>query len=163
MFTGTNAGSGAGTGTGTGAAATRHDVAPTLEESTVAVVKAVASRRDRHRRNPDHAGLTTSAIAERVTGIMLPPRPGNEGWWLIGRVLDELEEAEYSVWYLPESRRIGISKRPQPPAAAPSPPRNNPYYYDGMRRKWIDAATGEALPDPNRSTGVHESGSRPAT
>lgn len=82
-----------------------------IEESATAVVKARNARRERHRADPAHAGLTTAEIAERVTGITLPPRAGHDGWWLIGRVLDELADAEFSVWYMPESRRIGASQR----------------------------------------------------
>jgi hypothetical protein len=124
------------------------DPLPTIEESALAVAKGLAARRARHRADPRHAGLTTGAIAERVTGITLPPRPGHDGWWLVGRVLDELEDAEFSVWYIPGARRIGISRREQPAFVAPTPPTNNPYYYDGLRRKWIDAATGEIVSDP---------------
>ena len=84
---------------------------PTIEESATAVVKAVNARCDRHRADPAHSALTTAAIAERVTGITLPPRAGRDGWWLVGRVLDELVDAEFSVWYLPGPRRIGLSQR----------------------------------------------------
>jgi len=74
--------------------------APTIDESTVAVVKAIAARRALHRGDPAQAGLTKSAIAERVTGITLPPRSGRDGWWLVGRLLDDLDDAEFSVWYM---------------------------------------------------------------
>jgi hypothetical protein len=142
------------------------DPSPTIDESAVAVAKGLATRRARHRANPRHAGLTSGAIAERVTGITLPPRPGRDGWWLVGRVLDELDDAEFSVWYIPGARRIGISRRECPPFVVPTPPTSNPYYYDGLRRKWIDAATGEIVSDPRvmelRPPG-HESGERAAT
>lgn len=138
---------------------------PSLDESTLAVVKAVAVLRARRRADPAHAGLTAGAIAERVTGIMAPPRPGRGGWWCVGRVLDEVADAEFSVWFMPGARRIGISQRARP-AAAPPPPVSSPFYYDGLRRKWIDAATGEVVadaaaanPDPPR----HESGASAAT
>ena len=39
------------------------DALPTLEESTIAVVKAVAARRARYRGDPNRLGLTTAAIA----------------------------------------------------------------------------------------------------
>jgi hypothetical protein len=120
---------------------------PSIDESALAVVKAVSARRARHRADPAHAGLTASAVAERVTGITLPPRRGREGWWLVGRVLDEIDDAELSVWYMPGARRIGLSQRERP-AAAPTPPMDSPYYYDGLRRKWIDAVTGEVIADP---------------
>jgi len=123
------------------------DSGPTIDESALAVVKAVAARRARHRGDPAQAGLTTSAIAERVTGLTLPPRRGRDGWWLVGRVLDELDDAEFSVWYVPEARRIGLSRRERPAVIAPEPTANSPYYYDGLRRKWIDAATGEIVAD----------------
>lgn len=139
---------------------------PTIDESATAVVKAVGSRRARHRADPAHAGLTASDVAERVTGITLPPRPGHDGWWLVGRVLDDIDDAEFSVWFLPGSRRIGMSQRERPVAAAPAPPLDSPYYYDGLRRKWIDAATGEVVTDPaalGLGTRGHESGQRAAT
>ena len=117
------------------------DPYPTIEESATAVVKAVAARRARHRADPTHTGLTTAAIAERVTGITLPPRVGRDGWWLVGRVLDELADAEFSVWYMPGPRRIGLSRRDRPLTSPPALPVDRPYYYDGLRRKWIDAAT----------------------
>ncbi len=139
---------------------------PTIEESTLAVAKAVAVRRARYRADPGHAALTAAAIAERVTGITMPPRAGRDGWWLIGRVLDELDDAEFSVWYMPGSRRIGQSRRDRPATIAPAPPSDIPYYYDGLRRKWIDALTGEVIPDPGTiAPGMpeHESGPRAAT
>jgi hypothetical protein len=142
-----------------------HDPYPSLDESTLAVVKAVAARRARHRADPAQERLTASAIAERVTGITMPPRRGRGGWWLVGRVLDEIADAELSVWFIPGERRVGVSQR-QRPAAAPSPPVNSPYYYDGLRRKWIDAATGEVIADPRPgSPGAagHESGANVAT
>lgn len=137
---------------------------PTIEESALAVAKAVAARRIRHRGDPGQAGLTVSAIAERVTGITLPPRSGRHGWWLVGRVLDELADTEFSVWFMPGAGRIGISERPRPVVAAPAAPANIPYYYDGLRRKWIDALTGEVItgPDTNRP-GDYESRPRGAT
>jgi hypothetical protein len=142
------------------------DPYPTIEESAIAVVKAIAARRARHRADPTHAGLTTAAIAERVTGITLPPRSGRDGWWLVGRVLDELADAEFSVWYMPGVRRIGLSRRDRSVASTPTSPVDRPYYYDGLRRKWIDATTGAAIADPNApgSNGPgHESGPRAAT
>ena len=125
------------------------DPCPTIRESIEAVVKAVAARRARHRADPAHAGLTSGAIAERVTGVTVPPRSGREGWWLVGRVLDELADAEFSVWYMPGPRRIGLSRRDRPVAPAPTPPLDRTYYYDGLRRKWIDAVTGAIITDPN--------------
>ena len=142
------------------------DPCPTIDESVLVVVKALAARRARHRADPAHSGLTAAAIAERVTGITLPPRGGREGWWLVGRVLDELADAEFSVWYIPGARRIGLSQRDRPVSAAPAPPIDRPYYYDGLRRKWIDAATGAVIADPNTtgSSGQgHESSPRAAT
>jgi hypothetical protein len=142
------------------------DPYPTLDESATAVVKAVAARRARHRADPTHTGLTAAAIAERVTGITLPPRAGRDGWWLVGRVLDELVDAEFSVWYMPGPRRIGLSQRDRPVTSTPVPALDRPYYYDGLRRKWIDAATGAAIADPNApgSNGSgHESSPRAAT
>jgi hypothetical protein len=142
------------------------DPCPTIEESVLVVVKAVSARRARHRADPDHAGLTAGAIAERVTGITLPPRGGRDGWWLVGRVLDELADAEFSVWYMPGQRRIGLSRRDRLAAVAPAPPVDRPYYYDGLRRKWIDSATGTVIADPSMTGGSghgHESGPRAAT
>ena len=142
------------------------DPYPTLDESAIAVVKAVAARRARHRADPTHSGLTTAAIAERVTGITLPPRAGRDGWWLVGRVLDELEDAEFSVWFDPQRRRIGLSRRERPVTSLPAPQPDRPYYYDGLRRKWIDAATGAAIADPD-APGLngpgHESSPRAVT
>jgi hypothetical protein len=145
---------------------TLNDPYPTLDESAIAVVKAVAARRARHRADPTHTGLTTAAIAERVTGITLPPRAGRNGWWLVGRVLDELADAEFSVWYIPGSRRIGLSRRDRPVASTPAPPLDRPYYYDGLRRKWIDAATGASIADPDAlgpNGSGHESSPRAVT
>ncbi len=144
------------------------DRCPSLEESALAVVKAVAAQRARHRADPDHAGLTVAAIAERVTGITLPPRHGSDGWWLAGRVLDELDDADFSVWCVPSSRRIGLSRRDRPVVVMPGPPVDNPYYYDGLRRKWIDAITGEVVADPRATAPSvpvpgHESEPRAAT
>ncbi len=142
------------------------DPYPTIEESAIAVVKAVAARRARHRADPTHTGLTTAAIAERVTGITLPPRSGCDDWWLVGRVLDELADVEFSVWYMPGPRRIGLSRRERPVTSMPAPPLDRPYYYDGLRRKWIDAVTGAAIADPNApgsNRSGHESSPRAAT
>ena len=142
------------------------DPCPSIHESAEAVVKAVAARRARHRTDPAQSSLTTAAIAERVTGITLPPRRGREGWWLVGRILDEVADAEFSVWYMPGPRRVGVSQRHRPADAAPAPPLDQPYYYDGLRRQWIDAATGAVIVDPN-AVGVaaqrYESGPRTAT
>ena len=134
---------------------------PTPEESGLAVAKAVAARRARHRADPARANLTASAIAERVTGITMPPRPGDDAWWLVGRVLDDLEDAEFSVWYIPNARRIGLSRRDRPAVIAPPLPTNIPYYYDGLRRKWIDAITGEVVAGPGERD--DESGQGEAT
>jgi hypothetical protein len=142
------------------------DPYPTIEESATAVAKAVAVRRARHRADPTHTGLTTAAIAERVTGITLPPRGGRDGWWLVGRVLDELVDAEFSVWYMPGPRRIGLSQRDRPGTSIPASPPDRPYYYDGLRRKWIDSATGATIVDPNApepNRPGHESSPRAAT
>ena len=144
------------------------DPCPSLDESTLAVVKAVAARRARHRADPVQARLTASAIAERVTGITMPPRRGREGWWLVGRVLDEIADAEFSVWFIPGARRVGVSQRERPVAVRAAPPANSPYYYDGLRRKWIDAVTGEVIADPRAGQPDapgqgHESGPRAAT
>ena len=139
------------------------DRCPTIQESAEAVVKAVAARRARHRADPGHSGLTTAAIAERVTGITLPLRGGRDGWWLVGRVLDELADAEFSVWYMPGPRRIGLSQRDRPVATTSSSPLDRPHYYDGLRRKWIDAASGAVIADPNATGQRHESGPRAAT
>ncbi len=141
---------------------------PTIEESVLVVVKAVAARRARHRADPAQTKLTTSAIAERVTGITLPPHRGRDGWWLVGRVLDEIDDADFSVWYIPDSRRIGLSRRDRPVLVPPTPPVDSPYYYDGLRRKWIDATTGEVVADPSVTSSPghgagHESGSRAVT
>jgi hypothetical protein len=130
-----------------------YESQPSLEQSTLAVAKAVAVLRARRRADPAQSALTTGAIAERVTGIMTPPRPGSEGWWLVGRVLDEIADAEFSVWFIPGSGRIGISRRSRP-TAAPTPPVRGPVYYDGLRRKWIDAATGDVIADPPDQTGT---------
>jgi hypothetical protein len=141
------------------------DPYPSIEESATAVAKVVATRRARYRANPDHGALTPSAIAERVTGVTVPPRAGRDGWWLVGRVLDELEETEFSVWYIPGARRIGLSRRNRPVVIAP-PPSGSAYYYDGLRHKWIDAITGEVVADPNAvapGAREHESGPRAAT
>lgn len=140
------------------------DSVPTVQECVTVVVKAVAARRARHRDDPGCAGLTSGAIAERVTGITLPPRAAKDGWWLVGRVLDEIEETEYSVWCMPVARRIGISRREKPAAALPAPPIATPFYYDGLRRKWIDSLTGEVVADPNPSQpGAYESRPRSGT
>ena len=142
------------------------DPCPSIQESAEAVVKAVAARRARHRADPAQSGLTAGAIAERVTGITLPPRGGRDGWWLVGRVLDEVADAEFSVWYMPGPRRIGLSRRDRPVVTAPTPPLDRPYYYDGLRRKWIDAATGAVIADPPSMEAAgqrHESGPRTAT
>jgi hypothetical protein len=141
----------------------RRDPRPTVEESALAVVKAVAARRAKHRGDPRQARLTAAAIAERVTGITLPPRPGRDGWWLVGRVLDEIVEGEFSVWCIPSARRIGISRRERPPVVTRTPPTSIPYYYDGLRRKWIDAVTGEILPEPEGGATGYESRPRGAT
>jgi hypothetical protein len=135
--------------------------APSIDESSLAVGKAVASRRARHRADPAQARLTASAIIERVTGITMPPRDGRDGWWLVGRVLDDIEDVEFSVWYIPETRRIGLSRRERPAVIAPSPPIGMPFYYDGLRRKWIDSLTGEVVAGPDGDAGTsgrdHES------
>ena len=140
------------------------DSIPAVQDCIDVVVKAVAARRAKHRYDPACAGLTASAIAERVTGITLPVRAGRDGWWLVGRVLDEIEDAEFSVWCMPAARRIGISRREKPAVTAPAPPIPTPYYYDGLRRKWIDSLTGEVVADPNSSQpGAYESRPRSVT
>src|SRR5436853_6047950 len=142
------------------------DPSPSIDESALAIAKALATRRARQRADPRHARLTAGAIAERVTGMLMPPRRGRDGWWLVGRILDELDDVEFSVWYVPGARRIGLSRRESPACAAPAPPVASPYYYDGLRRKWIDAATGEIVPEPSGArppAAERESGKRAAT
>jgi hypothetical protein len=130
---------------------------PAPELCSEAVAKALASVRGKHRANPDLAHMTRSAIAERVSALTLPPRPARGDWWLVGRVLDEIDEVEFSVWFIPEERRIGITRREQPTVIAPATPLNMPYYYDGLRKRWIDSLTGEPVPGPDAES--HESGS----
>jgi hypothetical protein len=94
--------------------------AETFEERASAVAKVVDARRARHRADSAHARLTAAAMTERVTGLTLdPPRPGRDGWWLVGRVVDELVDAEFSVWYMPGEqrgeRRVSLSIRPSDP------------------------------------------------
>ena len=95
-----------------------HDpqTAPAPELCTEAVAKALASIRGKHRANHDLAHMTRGAIAERVTALTLPPRPASGDWWLVGRVLDEIEDVEFSVWFIPEERRIGITRRSSLPS-----------------------------------------------
>ena len=121
---------------------------PSIDLCTEAVAKALASIRGKHRDNLDLAHMTNSAIAERVTGITMPPRQARDDWWLVGRVLDLIEDVEFSVWFVPEPRRIGISKRERPTVIAPATPMNMPYYYDGLRKRWIDSVTGEVVAGP---------------
>ena len=73
-----------------------HDpqVCPASDVCSEAVAKALASIRARHRENPDLAHMTSSAISERVTALTLPPRPARDDWWLVGRVLDEIEDGK---------------------------------------------------------------------
>ena len=127
-----------------------HDpqVCPASDVCSEAVAKALASIRARHRENPDLAHMTSSAISERVTALTLPPRPARDDWWLVGRVLDEIEDAEFSVWLIPAERRIGITRREQPTVVAPATPLHMPYYYDGLRKRWIDSLTGEVVAGP---------------
>ncbi|MCA9862924.1 MAG: hypothetical protein KC432_07885 [Thermomicrobiales bacterium] len=136
-----------------------HDLqsGPASDVCTDAVARALASVRAKHRSNPDLAHMTGSAVAERVTALTLPPRPARGDWWLVGRVLDEIEEVEFSVWFIPATRRIGITRREQPTVIAPAAPLNMPCYYDGLRRNWIDSLTGEVVPGPdgeNRESGL---------
>ncbi|MDQ2651512.1 MAG: hypothetical protein M3Z20_00585 [Chloroflexota bacterium] len=135
-----------------------HDpeAGPAPDLCTEAVAKALASIRAKHRGNPDLAHMTRSAIAERVTALTMPPRPARGDWWLVGRVLDEIEDVEFSVWFIPEARRIGITRREQPTVIAPATPLHMPYYYDGLRKRWIDSLTGEVVPGPDG--GERESG-----
>ena len=137
------------------------DPYPTLEESAPAVAKAVAARRARHRADPLHAGLTTAAIAERVTGITLPPRGGRDGWWLVGRVLDELVDAEFSVWYMPGPRRIGLSQRDRPVTSTPAPPSTDPITTTDYGANGSTRLTGAAIADPN-APGSNGPGMNPA-
>ena len=132
-----------------------HDpqVCPASDVCSEAVAKALASIRARHRENPDHAHMTRSAISERVTALTLPPRPARDDWWLVGRVLDEIEDAEFSVWLIPAERRIGITRREQPTVVAPATPLHMPYYYDGLRKRWIDSLTGEVVAGPGAEGG----------
>lgn len=122
---------------------------PAHDLCTEAVAKALASIRGKHRANPDLAHMTASAIAERVSALTLPPRPARGDWWLVGRVLDEIEDVEFSVWFIPEARRIGITRRERPVVIAPSTPLNMPYYYDGLRKRWIDSLTGAIVQGPD--------------
>ena len=132
-----------------------HDpqVCPASDVCSEAVAKALASIRARHRENPDLAHMTSSAISERVTALTLPPRPARDDWWLVGRVLDEIEDAEFSVWLIPAERRIGITRREQPTVVAPATPLHMPYYYDGLRKRWIDSLTGEVVAGPGAEGG----------
>ena len=129
-----------------------HDLPNALEPAaalcTEAVAKALASVRIKHRANPDLAHMTNSAIAERVSGLTMPPRATHDDWWLVGRLLDEIDDTEFSVWFIPDTRRIGISKRERPTVAAPATAMNMPYYYDGLRKCWVDSLTGETVAGP---------------
>lgn len=135
---------------------------PPAELCAEVVAKVVASLRLKRREDPANAHMTNSAIAERISGLTVPPRPAQDRWWLVGRVLDEIDDVEFSVWFIPETRRIGYTRRLQPTVVAPVTSLNMPYYYDGLRKRWIDSLTGEFVPGPGGGVagGESESGGR---
>ena len=113
---------------------------PSPADAAAAVVRAVAYRRRLARADPDCRHLTDAAIQERIVGLTAHARPLRDGWWLAGRVLDGVADAEYLVWLEPASGRVRAAKRRPLPETAPPRPRLDGRYYDGMRRRWVDPA-----------------------
>jgi hypothetical protein len=84
---------------------------PTGSDIDFAVARATAARRNRHRANAAHCHLTDAAIAERVAGVACCPQQREGGWWLVGRVLDDIAGAEFDVWYIPGKGGSGPAAR----------------------------------------------------
>lgn len=126
------------------------DSPPDAGTCSRAVARAAHARRQRARNDPRHIHLTPAALEERIVGIAALPRRGKDGWWLVGHVLDSLDDAdgEFDVWYLPAERgapRLGISSRPAPPPV--EPPRPAERYFCGLRLQWIDVGEPVEAPD----------------
>ncbi len=111
---------------------------PSSADAAAAVVRAVAYRRRLARADPAHLHLTDAAIEERIVGLTAHARPLRDGWWLTGRVLDGVADAEFLVWLEPASGRVRAARRRPLPEATPPRPRPDGRYYDGTRRRWVE-------------------------
>ncbi|MCC6312830.1 MAG: hypothetical protein IT337_02365 [Thermomicrobiales bacterium] len=112
---------------------------------------ALARRRALSTNDPRFAAVSAAAIAERVTGVVVPVRQGHDGWWRIGAIVDDLAEGEWAVWVDPRRRRLRLVRTPAPPVEEIAPtPRPDGRYFDGFRRRWVQA--GAATPDESEST-----------
>lgn len=99
---------------------------PSRDDSLTAIAKCVAMRRANHRDDPQHAAMTASAITERVHGLLVPTHRGPEAWWLVGRLVDEIDHREFHVWFNAEHGHPALSPRgrhipvtPPRPSASP--------------------------------------------
>lgn len=93
---------------------TQHVVSLTVisdDEHREAIRKAVAARRALQRNDRRNRSLTTPEIAELVVGVRYVPQAGADGWWFIGRIHDAIAGVEFDVWFMPERKRIGLSRR----------------------------------------------------
>ena len=114
-------------------------------DCALAVSRATAARRRRIHEDPAYAGFTKAAITERIVGFTGQPIPGQDGWWRVGWIVDDIAEAELDVWFQPSARRIGVSERERPSVANPAPS-EDPIIFDGERKRWIFRETREPVP-----------------
>jgi hypothetical protein len=71
------------------------DSPPTSIECARALEQAVMAQRRRAARR-----LRSSASPEWIAAIPTAPRPGRDGWWIVGHLFDESEAGRaYDVWY----------------------------------------------------------------
>src|SRR5262245_17120235 len=102
-------------------------VPPPVDKQAIAaiVARATAWRRTKHQRDPEYATWSQVAFVERVTGVPREPRPLADGWWVVGRVVDEIAEQEFEVLVNPDETRIRlravIVRDPNPPRPSPVP------------------------------------------
>ena len=114
--------------------------------------EAVAVRVAGYRCDERYDRFTLAALMERVVGLPARPQPRRDGWWAIGRIMDDVADLEWRVWMHPERRRLKMAPRRIAEPEIPTPMRRpDGRYYDGARRRWVgptDEAAGEASAAP---------------
>lgn len=110
------------------------ECAPSPAAIQHAIARAVAHRRDLAQRDAGDRQPSDALLCESIIGVPTHPCRVQDGWWLVGHVLDSCaaETDEFAVWLLPGQRRLQLAARQYDVAAPPQ--------GDCAERWWGDLA-----------------------
>jgi hypothetical protein len=84
-------------------------VLPVGSDVDVAVSRAVAARRERHRPYIFLHDLDERLLDAVVVGMPAPLSRGKDGWWLVGYVLDGIAGETFEVWLSSGCRNLSTT------------------------------------------------------